>query len=44
MIIKNFEAYKIDFNKYNYFLFYGENTGHKKEIIELLLKKKELIK
>ena len=40
MIIKNYEAFKIDLKEYNYFLFYGENPGHKKEIIELLLKNK----
>ena len=44
MIIKNFEAYKINLKEYNYFLFYGENSGHKKEIIELLLKKKGIDK
>ena len=44
MIIKNFEAYKINLKEYNYFLFYGENSGHKKEIIELLLKKKRIDK
>ena len=34
MIIKSFELNKIDFKKNNFFLFYGENEGLKKEIIE----------
>ena len=33
MIIKSFELNKIDFKKNNFFLFYGENEGLKKEII-----------
>ena len=34
MIIKSFEINKIDLKKNNFFLFYGENEGLKKEIIE----------
>ena len=34
MILKSFEIEKIDIKKYNYYLFYGENPGFKKEIIE----------
>ena len=33
MIIKSFEILKIDLKERNFFLFYGENEGHKKEII-----------
>ena len=39
MIIKSFELNKIDIQKYNYFLLYGENQGHKNEIIEKKFKK-----
>jgi len=34
MIIKFFELNKVDLKKNNFFLFYGENEGLKKEIIE----------
>ena len=34
MISKSFEFKKININNYNYYLFYGENNGLKKEIIE----------
>lgn len=34
MIIKSFEFKKIDIKKYNLYLFYGENEGQKKELIE----------
>ena len=34
MIIKSFEFNKIDLKKNNFFLFFGENEGLKKEIIE----------
>ena len=34
MIIKSFELNKINLKKNNFFLFYGENEGLKKEIIE----------
>ena len=30
MILKSFEIEKIDIKKYNYYLFYGENSGFKK--------------
>ena len=44
MIIKAFEIKKNNLNKYNLFLFYGENEGYKNEIIkntfEKLLEKK----
>ena len=39
MIIKNFELNKINYKK-RFFLFYGENQGHKEEIIEEKFKKK----
>ena len=39
MIIKSFELNKIDIQKYNYFLLYGENQGYKNEIIEKKFKK-----
>lgn len=35
MIIKNYEL-KTKFNNYNFFLFHGENLGHKEEIIKNL--------
>ena len=34
MIIKNFELNKIDVKKFDYYLLYGENEGHKNEIIK----------
>ena len=34
MILKAFEIEKINIYKNNYYLFYGENSGFKKEIIE----------
>ena len=34
MILKSFEIEKINKIKNNYYLFYGENSGYKKEIIE----------
>ena len=34
MILKSFEIEKINISKNNYYLFYGENSGYKKEIIE----------
>ena len=39
MIIKSFELNKVDLKKNNFFLFYGENEGLKKEIIESNFKK-----
>ena len=39
MIIKSFEHQKINLNNNNFFLLYGENEGHKKQIIEQKFKK-----
>ena len=39
MIIKTFEINKKKFDKENFFLIYGENEGHKNEIIKFLEKK-----
>ena len=39
MIIKSFELEKLDLKNKKLFLFYGENQGHKKEIIEKKFKK-----
>ena len=44
MIIKSFELNKINLKKHNLFLFYGENEGHKNQIIENNFKKKFLEK
>ena len=38
MIIKTFEINKKKFDKENFFLIYGENEGHKNEIIKFLEK------
>ena len=38
MIIKSFEISKKKFDKENFFLIYGENEGHKNEIIKFLKK------
>ena len=38
MIIKSFEISKKKFDKENFFLIYGENEGHKNEIIKFLEK------
>mgnify|MGYP006139682189 FL=1 len=40
MIVKSFELNKIDNKKNNFFLFYGENQGHKNQIIDGQFKKK----
>jgi len=40
MIIKSFELNKIDLGSKKFFLLYGENQGHKTEIIEQKFKKK----
>ena len=40
MIIKSFELNKIDLESKKFFLLYGENQGHKTEIIEQKFKKK----
>ena len=39
MILKSFEFKKIEVTKYHYYLFYGENEGFKKEIINNNFKK-----
>ena len=39
MIIKSFEIVKIDLKKNSFFLFYGENEGHKNQVIEEKFKK-----
>ena len=39
MIVKSFEFKKIDIKKYNFYLFYGENEGLKKELIDTNFKK-----
>ena len=40
MILKSFELEKIKIEDKNFFLFYGENQGHKNQIIEEKFKKK----
>ncbi len=40
MILKSFEIEKIKIEDKNFFLFYGENQGHKNQIIEEKFKKK----
>ena len=37
MIIKNFELNSQNLKKTNFFLFYGQNEGHKKEIIDKII-------
>ena len=39
MIIKSFELLKIDLKTSHLFLLYGQNEGHKKEVIEDVFKK-----
>jgi len=39
MIIKSFEFKKINIKRYNFYLFYGENEGLKKELIDTNFKK-----
>jgi len=39
MIIKSFELSKIDLNKKQFFLLYGQNEGHKKEVLNEKFKK-----
>ena len=41
MIIKSFEIDKKKFNDQNFFLIYGENEGHKREIIQVIKNKLE---
>ena len=40
MIIKSFEFKKTNIQSYNFYLFYGENKGLKKEIIDTNFKNK----
>ena len=42
MIIKSFELNKINQKKTSYYLFYGENEGHKTEAISNILNLKSL--
>jgi len=39
MIIKSFETSKINFNKNNFYLLYGENEGYKNEVIKKYFEK-----
>ena len=39
MIIKSFELDRTSLEKYQFFLFYGENNGHKEEIIQKIVQK-----
>ena len=39
MIVKSFELNKIDLSNKYFFLLYGENQGHKNELIEKKFKK-----
>jgi len=39
MIIKSFELNRTSLEKYNFFLFYGENNGYKEEIIQKIIQK-----
>ena len=40
MIIKSYEINKVNFEKNNFFLFYGENEGFKNEIIQTYFENK----
>ena len=40
MILKSYEAQKINLKKFKIILFYGKNEGQKKEIVEKLIDKK----
>ena len=42
MIIKSYEAYKLDLNKYQFVLFYGKNEGLKNEIKNSILNNKSI--
>ena len=44
MIFKSFEINKINFNKNNFYLLYGENEGLKNEIIQKYFEQKYLKK
>ena len=43
MIIKSFEANKIELNKNKFILLYGKNEGFKSEVINSLLREKKEI-
>ena len=43
MIIKYYEPNKINFDKYEFFLFYGKNEGYKAEVINKLIESKKNI-
>ena len=40
MIIKNFETKKVNFEKNNILLLYGENDGAKDDFLKIILKEK----
>ena len=40
MIVKSFHLSNVDVYDFNYYLFYGENEGHKNELINEIFKKK----
>ena len=40
MILKSYEAQKINLKNFKIILFYGKNEGQKKEVIEKLIDKK----
>lgn len=42
MILKNYEINKIELNSQQNLLFYGENEGHKNEIINKIIGKKKI--
>ena len=42
MIVKSFEIAKINFNKVSKILFYGKNEGHKKEVLQSIIAKKNV--
>ena len=44
MIIKSFELDRTSLEKYHFFLFYGENNGHKEEIIKKIAQKVKIEK
>ena len=42
MIVKSYETNKIDINKVNFILMYGDNQGFKDEVIKFIIKKKNI--
>jgi len=42
MIVKSYEINKIDINKVNFILMYGDNQGFKDEVIKFIIKKKNI--